>query len=206
MIDTARTQLFWYVGRGSGIVAYLLLTAGIVLGIALSKHWTSPRWPRLVVHEAHRWINLTLYLFLVIHTLMMILDPYISFTLVDVLVPFASTYRTLWLSLGIIGAELALAIGASVLIRDWIGYRAWHILHGLSYPIFVAATLHSLGTGTDSRTPWAAFLYGGAVGIVLAATVWRISSSFRLRVVGLAAAATASVALGAGLLLGVGLA
>lgn len=205
MSETSRSQLFWYIGRGSGSVAYLLLTAGIVLGIALSKRWTAPRWPRLIVHEAHRWLNLTLYLFLGVHTLMMLLDPYIGFSVAAVLVPFVSEYRTIWLSLGIIGAELALAIGASVLVRERLGYRVWHILHGLSYPIFVISTLHGLGTGTDSRAPWAAILYGGAVGIVLAATAWRFSPSFRLRLAGVAAAATIALALGGGLVLGVGL-
>lgn len=168
------TQLYWYVGRGSGIVAYLLLTASVVLGITISKRWHSPNWPRFVIHEAHRWATLTFYLFLVVHVAMMVLDPYVGFSVVDVIVPFASAYRTLWLSLGIIGAELALAIGASVFVREWIGHRAWHMLHGLAYPIFVASLLHGLGTGTDTGLTWITFLYGISAASVVAATIWRV--------------------------------
>jgi predicted ferric reductase len=167
------SQLYWYVGRGSGIVAYLLLTMAVVLGIALSQRWSSPAWPRLVVHEAHRWATITLYLFLVVHVAMMFVDSYAGFSVADLLIPFASGYRTLWLSLGIIGAELAFAIGASVWVRAWIGYRTWYALHALSYPIFVASLLHGIGTGTDTEETWAVLLYGISACAVLAVTFWR---------------------------------
>ena len=167
------TQLHWYVGRGSGIVAYLLLTMSVVLGIALSRRWHSPNWPRLVVHEAHRWATITFYLFVAIHVAMLLLDPFTGFSVTDVLVPFASSYQPLWLGLGIVAAELAIAIGASVWVRERIGYRAWHILHGLSYPVFVASLLHGIGTGTDSGAVWITLLYGVSAFAVIAATVWR---------------------------------
>lgn len=176
------TQLYWYVGRGSGIVAFLLLTLTAVLGIALSRRWHSASWPRLVVHETHRWATITFYLFTVIHVLMMLLDPYIGFSVTDVLVPFAASYRPVWLGLGIVGAELALAIGASVWVRDRIGYRTWHALHGLAYPIFAASLLHGLGTGTDTGTLWMTLLYGGSACAVVAATVWRTVQVPRVRV------------------------
>jgi predicted ferric reductase len=181
MTGSAGTHLFWYVGRGSGFVTYILLTLSIVLGIALSRRWHSESWPRLVVHEIHRWMTLTFYLFLGVHVLMMLLDPFINFSLADVLIPFASSYRTLWLSLGIIGGELALAIGASVWVRDRIGYRLWHALHGLAYPIFVVSLLHGIGTGSDTGTSWATLIYSGSIFLVLAATAWRTARSPKLQ-------------------------
>lgn len=180
MSSAAGTQLYWFVGRGSGIVAELLLTAIVVLGIALSRRWHAAGWPRLVVHELHRWVTLTFYFFLGVHVLMMLLDPYVGFTVADVTIPFVSGYRTLWLGLGIVAGELAVASGASVLVRDRIGYRAWHLLHGLAYPIFVMSLLHALGTGTDTRTLWAGLLYGGSAALVLAATAWRLAPARRL--------------------------
>lgn len=187
------SQLYWYVGRGSGIVAYLLLTSSVVFGIALSQRWHSPSWPRLVVHEAHRWATITFYLFLVLHVAMMVLDPYIGFSLMDVVIPFASSYRTLWLSLGIIAAELALAIGASIWLRGRTGYRAWHLLHGLAYPVFVVALLHGLGTGTDTGLTWTTLLYGTTACAVGAATLWRTIHLPRTRVALVAASVVALV-------------
>lgn len=190
------TQLYWFVGRGSGIVAYLLLTSSIVLGIALTRRWHSPSWPRLVVHEAHRWATLTFYLFLGVHVAMMLLDPYIGFTVADVLIPFVSSYRTIWLSLGIIAAELALAIGASVLVRERIGYRTWHALHGLAYPIFAVSLLHGLGTGTDSGSTWMTLLFGITAGAVVAATLWRLVPAPRARIALITAAMVALILAG----------
>ena len=172
---------YWYVGRGSGIVAYLLLTVTVVLGIALSRRWHSAGWPRVVVHETHSWATIIFYLFIVVHVAFLLLDPFFGLTVPDVTVPFLHPYRPLWFGLGIIAAELALALGASVLVRDRIGYRAWHTLHGLAYPIFIASLLHGAGAGTDSGTWWATLLYGGSVAAVVAATVWRTVRHQRTR-------------------------
>lgn len=172
---------YWYVGRGSGIVAFLLLTLVIVLGIALSRRWHNPRWPRVVVHEAHRWATTMFYVFVVIHVAFLLLDPFFPLTVREVLVPFLHPYRPLWFGLGIIAAELALAMGASVFLRGRIGYRAWHAMHTLAYPIFVAALLHGVGTGTDSSTWWMSVLYGGSASAVVAATVWRLVPRVRVQ-------------------------
>jgi sulfoxide reductase heme-binding subunit YedZ len=168
-------SLYWYVGRGSGFVAYLLLTASVCLGIALSRRWRARHAPAIVVDELHRWLAIVFYAFVALHVVMMALDPFVGFSVADLLVPFQSDYRALWLSLGIVAAEVALAVGASVWVRRWIGYRAWHVLHGLTYPVFLATLLHSLGTGTDTRTTWGALLYGGSLALVLAAIVWRVA-------------------------------
>lgn len=168
-------NLYWYVSRGSGIVAYLLLTAAVCLGVALSRRWRPARVPRLLVDEAHRWLALVFYAFVAVHVSTIYLDSFSHFSVVDVLVPFASDYRPFWLGLGIIALELAVAIGASVWVRRWIGYRAWHILHGLNYVVFSTSLLHGLWLGSDSGTAWAVALYGGSVVAVLAATAWRLA-------------------------------
>ncbi len=173
-MSSSTSNLLWYVGRGSGITAYLLLTFSVVLGIALSRRWHARRVPRMVVDEIHRWLTITFYIFIVVHVVTMLLDPFTHFRVADVIVPFASTYRPIWLSLGIIGAEVSIAAGASVWVRKWIGYRTWHVLHLTAYPIFFMSLLHSLGTGTDTRTTWATALYVGSFVLVAGATLWRM--------------------------------
>jgi predicted ferric reductase len=175
MDNSAGTHLFWYVARGSGFVAYTLLLLSVTLGVALSRRWHAPAWPRLVVDGMHRWLTITFYLFTLVHVVTMLLDPFAKFSVADVLVPFASSYRTFWLSLGIIAAELGVAVGASVWVRRWIGYRTWHVLHGLSYPIFVMSLLHGLLTGTDTHALWAAAIYGGSIALLVGVTGWRIA-------------------------------
>jgi hypothetical protein len=110
-----------------------------------------------------------------------LLDPFTHFRIVDVLVPFASNYRTLWMSLGIITAELSIAIGASVLIRRWIGYRTWHVIHSLTYIVYAGALVHAIGTGTDTRMLWATLVYGGSLAAVAGVTLWRTAQVPALR-------------------------
>lgn len=168
------SNLLWYIGRGSGITAYLLLTFSVVLGIALSRRWYSAHWPRMVVDELHRWLTTTFYIFVAIHVVTMLLDPFTHFRVIDVTVPFVSTYRPIWLSLGIIATELSIAAGASVWVRKWIGYRTWHVLHLMAYPIFFMSLLHAIGTGSDTKTSWATALYIGSFVLVAGATLWRL--------------------------------
>ncbi|MDI3338948.1 MAG: ferric reductase-like transmembrane domain-containing protein [Sphaerobacter sp.] len=169
----ADLSLTWYVARGSGMVAYLLLTGAVVLGIALNRRALGRRVPRLLLDSAHRWLTLGFFLFVMVHAGTLLLDPFTRFRLRDIVVPFASDYRPLWLSLGIIAVELDVALGASVLVRRWIGYRAWHALHGLTYLLFPLALLHGLGTGSDTRTSWATGIYVGSAILVIAAIAWR---------------------------------
>lgn len=188
-------SLTWYLARGSGIAAYLLLTLSLAAGIALGRRWHSRVLPRLVVDGWHRWLTLSFYLFVALHVVTLLLDPFTKFQPVDLLVPFVSDYRPLWTSLGIIAAELGLALGASVLVRRWIGYRAWHLLHGLTYLLFPLSLLHGLGDGSDSRTGWALALYAGSALLVLAAIGWRTASSPRWRLPAVSASAAVAVAI-----------
>ncbi|MGA7670089.1 MAG: ferric reductase-like transmembrane domain-containing protein [Nitrolancea sp.] len=173
-MSTSTSNLLWYVGRGSGITAYLLLTFSVVLGIALSRRWHSTRLPRMVIDELHRWLTTTFYVFVAIHIVTILIDPFTHFRVIDVIVPFASGYRPIWLSLGIIGTELSIAAGASVWVRKWIGYRVWHVLHLTAYPIFLMSLLHGIGTGTDTKTSWMTLLYVISFVLVAGATLWRL--------------------------------
>ncbi len=173
-MSTSTSNLLWYIGRGSGITAYLLLTFSVVLGIALSRRWYSTRLPRMVVDELHRWLTTTFYVFVAVHIVTILIDPFTHFSVTDVTMPFASSYRPIWLSLGIIGTELSIAAGASVWVRKWIGYRAWHVLHLTAYPIFFMSLLHGIGTGTDTKTSWLTLLYVISFVLVAGATLWRM--------------------------------
>ena len=62
---------------------------------------------------------------------------------------------------------------ASFSLRRFIGARNWRRLHWATYATFVLATAHGLFAGTDSGRPWATALYAGAIGAVVAATIWR---------------------------------
>jgi predicted ferric reductase len=60
---------------------------------------------------------------------------------------------------------LGLAVGISTWLRPRIGYTWWRRLHVLTFGVYVLATLHGLGTGSDTQTWWGLSIY--LVSIVL---------------------------------------
>lgn len=149
----------WDVARAGGLTAYVLLSAAVIVGLALSLKYQSPRWPRLINSEWHNYLTLLSTVFLGVHVLAVAVDPYTHFGLAELLVPLASHYRPFWMSLGIVGLYLAIAIGISTLIRPLIGYKVWRRLHVLTLVVYALATVHGLFTGTDTLTWWGWALY-----------------------------------------------
>lgn len=164
----------WEAARASGFVAYALLASSVALGIALSLGWRSRLWTRFVTNETHRFLTLLALVFTGIHGVAVAVDPFIRFSLPEIVVPFASHYRPLWIGLGVAGAYLLAAVYASEWVRPRIGYAWWRRFHTLAFAVYVLATLHGLGTGSDSRTPWAVLVYGGSVVLVGALLALRL--------------------------------
>ena len=159
-MSTIWETVTWNVARAGGLTAYVLLTLAVLLGLALSTGLQSPaRWPRLINNELHNFVTLLSTVFLGIHILAVWLDPFTKFGWRDILVPLASSYRPVWMALGIVGLYLGLAIGLSTLLRPRIGYTWWRKLHVLTLGIFVLATIHGIGTGSDTQTWWALSVY-----------------------------------------------
>jgi len=156
----------WDVARAGGLAAYLLLTLSVALGLTLSLRWQRPRWPRLITNEMHSFVTLLTLVFVCVHVTAVWVDPFTRFGWRDVFIPLASSYRPLWLALGIVGLYLLLAVWISTQVRARIGYAWWRRLHTLAFAVYLLTTVHGLGTGTDTRQAWALGLYAGNVALV----------------------------------------
>lgn len=156
---SAWQAITWDTARAGGFTAYLLVTASVLLGLALSMRWQVRWWPRLISYELHIWITILSFIFLVIHILASWVDPFTRFGLNELLIPFISHYRPLWMALGIVALYLSLAVTLSLFIRRYIGYRWWLRLHELSFVVWALATIHGLATGSDTRTLWGIEIY-----------------------------------------------
>ncbi|MGZ6364025.1 MAG: ferric reductase-like transmembrane domain-containing protein [Ktedonobacterales bacterium] len=149
----------WDVARAGGLTAYALLTAAVIVGLALSLKYQSPRWPRLINSEWHNYLTLLSTVFLGVHVLAVAVDPDTHYGLTEILVPLASHYRPFWMALGIVGLYLGIAIGISTWIRPLIGYQLWRRLHVLTLVVYALATVHGIFTGTDTLAWWGWSLY-----------------------------------------------
>ncbi len=190
------SQLLWYTTRATGVVALLLLTGTVVLGILTSVRFGTRQWPRFAFQEIHRRVALLSVIFIALHVVTTVSDTYAPIGWLSVFVPFTSPYRRLWLGLGSVAVDLLLAVTISSLLRQRISHRVWRSLHWLAYASWPVALLHGLGTGTDPRLGWMVMLTVACVTAVLVALGWRL-------VAGWPARAGTRILAGAGSLLGV---
>jgi methionine sulfoxide reductase heme-binding subunit len=181
----------WYAARAAGIVAYLLLTAVVLVGVGLAGRATVPLLPRFAVTEVHRFGSLLVGSFVALHVATIAIDAFLPFSPAQLAVPFLATYRPLWTGLGIVAAELLIAVAISNRLRTRLPYRTWRRIHYVNFAIWVGATIHGIGAGTDSRAPWLVAVYALAIGSVGA--VCSIRFAPRLRSLGWRAPAAAGI-------------
>jgi hypothetical protein len=170
-------KAFWFLTRGTGTVALLLLTASMLLGITTSTRWRTTRWPRFLVNGLHRNVTLLALVFVVVHVLTTIADGYAPVGFIDAILPLHSSYRPVWLGLGAVAFDLLLALIVTSLLRARIGYKSWRAVHWLAYASWPVALVHSLGTGSDARTLWLQLLGVLCTGTVVAAVLWRVATA-----------------------------
>jgi predicted ferric reductase len=164
----------WYIDRGSGLVALMLLTTSVVLGLVSVARLHSPRWPRFALADLHRNLSLLALAFGVVHVVTSVIDSFVPISVVDAIGPFAGTYRPLWLALGTIGADLMLAVLITSALRRRLGYKAWRSVHMLSYGAWAASVIHSIGIGSDARSAiWGVMIVAACIGAVGGALVQR---------------------------------
>lgn len=189
------SSALWYLGRGSGVVSLVLLTIVVALGIATRSGRPLPGLPAFAVAAVHRSAALLSVAFLGVHVGTLLFDPYAQLKLVDLVLPFAGTYRPFWLGLGTLGLDLILALVVTSLLRERIGIRTWRAIHWTAYASWPVALAHALGTGTDAGRVWMWAIAGSCLAAVAAAVGWRVSAGFD-RTTSLAApgAAVAAVA------------
>jgi methionine sulfoxide reductase heme-binding subunit len=171
-------SVLWYIDRGSGLVALMLLTTAVVLGVVSVMRVHSPRWPRFALSQLHRNLALLALAFGCVHVLTSVIDSFVPITVADALVPFAGSYKPLWLALGTIGADLMLALLITTALRRRIGFQAWRSVHMLSYGCWGASIVHSIGIGSDARSAiWGVMIVAACVGAVGGALVQRTASA-----------------------------
>lgn len=169
---------FWFLTRGTGAVSTVLLTVTVALGVANIRRTRIGDMPRFVVESIHRSAALLAVSFVVVHVVTTLLDRFAPIGVLDVVIPFKSAYRPIWLGLGAVAFDLLIAVVITSLARRQFGYRAWRTTHWLAYASWPIALVHGLGTGTDTKTHWMLLLTASCVAVVLAAVAVRVSAGW----------------------------
>ncbi|MET7395769.1 ferric reductase-like transmembrane domain-containing protein [Dactylosporangium sp. NPDC005572] len=167
------SDALWYLARGTGVTALVLLTVVVVLGVANRRSRPAFGLPRFGVALVHRNASLLAVAFVGVHVVTLFFDPYAQLRLADLVLPFGAEYRPLWTGLGTLGVDLLAAVVVTSLLRQRLGVRAWRAVHWLAYACWPAAWLHALGAGSDAGTWWLQAVAGVSLLAVLAAVAVR---------------------------------
>jgi sulfoxide reductase heme-binding subunit YedZ len=170
-------HVFWYLSRATGLGAFVLLTLDVCLGIAIRTRVGEPVLARWRVTDLHEFTALLALGLTAMHTLVLLYDRYIGFSLVQLLVPLVASYRPVWTGLGVLSLYLLILTTASWYVRGTLGYRTWRALHYLTFGAYVLALLHGMLAGTDTGRVWARLLYWASAVIVGALTLHRLGET-----------------------------
>lgn len=171
-------KAYWYLSRSTSFVAYGLLWLAMALGLMMTNK-LARLWPggplAFDLHEHASLLGLAFGLF---HALILLGDRYASYSLAQVLIPFASGGTLAgWVGLGQVGLYLMGVIGLSFYVRPLIGRAGWRLIHSLSFATFGLALLHGVMSGSDTGTPWAQAIYWLSGGSLLFLTIYRVLAS-----------------------------
>jgi predicted ferric reductase len=145
------SHFWWYTARAGGLVAWGLVLASCVWGLLLALRVGGRRHGPAWHLSLHRYLSALAIAFVVVHLVGLIADTFVTFTLVDVLVPFSTSWHSLAVAWGIIGMYLLVAIEISSLLRHRMSNAVWRGIHLTSYVVLVVTTVHLLTAGTDAK-------------------------------------------------------
>jgi sulfoxide reductase heme-binding subunit YedZ len=152
---------FWITSRAAGIVALLAASLAVALGLMMSTRMRTRLGDLRVIHES---LSLATMVALAVHALALLGDGYLSPSLADVTIPFASSYQRLWMGVGLVAGWLFVILGLSYYIRGRIGPQRWRKLHRFTALAWVLGVGHALMMGTDAGTIW--FLLAAALVVI----------------------------------------
>ena len=139
----------WYLARASGLTAWCLVLASVLLGLIMSS---KPKWrglPPAWRLDLHRFLAVLALFFTALHVAALLVDPSVPFRVVDVLVPFASRWRPSAIAGGVVAVYLLVVVEVTSLLMRKLPRKWWHRIHLSSIVLLAAATAHGLMSGTD---------------------------------------------------------
>lgn len=161
-------QIWWYTARASGIVALGLVAASVMWGLLFSSRLLqdrpSPRW----LLDLHRFLGGLAVVFTGLHLVALAADSYVTFGVLDLLVPFASDWNPAAVAWGVVGGYLLVAVQGSSLMMKRLPRKLWKWIHLTSYLMLWMGLIHGLTAGTDATHP----LYIAGTTAVVGSTVW----------------------------------
>lgn len=172
----------WITARATGIASFVLLGLLSATGILLTTGALFRLLSPAAAWSLHRAIGTALLFSVLAHIASLLLDHFINLRLIDLLVPFVSPYKTIFLALGIIGFYILLLVLTTSLYTISSHAKFWRSVHFFAFPMYVLIFLHSYLVGTDTKEWWMQSIYWGSAAIIGAAVIYRLIWKYKTKV------------------------
>jgi predicted ferric reductase len=143
-------QFWWFVARATGIVAWAVIVVALVFGAALAmrtgRGWIRPRWTFAV----HRTLGTLVVITVGVHLAALVADSYVTFDLLDLVVPFRADYRPWGVAAGVLALWVLVVVQLGGRLRARVSPRWWRRAHRSAYGMAVLVSVHAALVGTDT--------------------------------------------------------
>jgi len=145
---------WWLASRASGVVALILVTISVGLGLTMASKIVRKRGAGPVLARIHEQTALAGLVAIAVHGITLLGDQWLHPGVKGIAVPFAMSYRPVFTGLGIIAGYLAALLGLTFYLRRRIGTKLWRKAHRATVVVWVLGLIHALGAGTDGGSTW----------------------------------------------------
>lgn len=180
--------IFWYISRGTGIMAFIVLTEVVAFGLLMSSKslikWKFIASPTAL--EMHHVMSYLGFMLVIAHFVALFFDETIKLRFMETFIPFI-IQRNFKSAMGVdLGIPMGLGILAfySMLLIQFTSYfrkklvslKVWRTVHYASFAMYLLFLGHGIFTGTDTKALWMQAIYAISAVIVLSLLFVRIFS------------------------------
>jgi methionine sulfoxide reductase heme-binding subunit len=165
-------QIMWYITRAAGMTAYLVLWFSVFWGLAVPSKILDRLLHRTFTYDFHEFVSLLAIGFTLLHMVVLMFDHYMPYNGFQILIPFLSPYRPLWIGIGVIGFYLMVLVSVTFYMRSRIGAKAFRTIHLFSFLAYIGVTLHGFFSGTDTPLVSVMAMYVITFGITVLLTLY----------------------------------
>ncbi|HKW72417.1 MAG TPA: ferric reductase-like transmembrane domain-containing protein [Candidatus Dormibacteraeota bacterium] len=167
-------QFFWVLARVGGLSSYAALAIALVTGIALRTAVFDWLGSNRVVRSLHEYTTVLWIPLALVHLVALLLDNTARIGVLDLVVPFHSSYGTLAIGLGALSVDLLIVVTITAYLKRRMTKELWLWVHRLTYVAFGLIFLHAVLSGTDFSDPVVSAITWGSAAALLTLALARV--------------------------------
>jgi sulfoxide reductase heme-binding subunit YedZ len=167
-------QFLWVLARVAGLSSYASLAIALVTGIALRTAVLDWLGSNRAVRSLHEYTTVLWIPLALIHIVSLLFDATARVGLLDVVLPFHSSYGTLAIGLGALSVDVLVVVTVTALLKRRMSKDVWLWVHRLAYVAFALLFFHAVLSGTDFSDPVVSAVTWGSAAMLLTLGIARL--------------------------------